>query len=75
MHIFENFDNEGLKHIEKLELVTNHDIQALVQYLQGKVGKHLKKWVHYGLTSQDINSCAMVIMHRGFNIKILHQRY
>jgi len=67
------FNETGLNNIHKIESRTNHDIQALIQYIKQFTPKPLKRWIHFGLTSQDINSPAMVLMYKDFNKKILHK--
>ena len=56
----ENNSSEEIKKIYEIEKQTNHDVQAIVQYLKQEVPKELVAFVHFGLTSQDINSPAMV---------------
>ena len=50
---------------------TNHDIQALIMYIKNKLPENYREYVHFGLTSQDINNPAMVMMHREFNFNLL----
>ncbi|MBL7703558.1 MAG: adenylosuccinate lyase [Ferruginibacter sp.] len=52
--------------IKKTESITNHDVKA-VEYFIKKVlddcnAGHLKEWVHFGLTSQDINNTAIPLL-------------
>jgi adenylosuccinate lyase len=53
-------DAEQVKATEK---ITNHDVKAVEYFLKTKLDKcnaaHLKEWVHFGLTSQDINNTAI----------------
>jgi adenylosuccinate lyase len=53
-------DAEKIKEIEK---ITNHDVKAVEYFLKEIVEKadagHLKEWIHFGLTSQDINNTAI----------------
>ena len=52
--------------IKKTETITNHDVKAVEYFI--KVGLdtcnagHLKEWVHFGLTSQDINNTAIPLL-------------
>ncbi|HEY8389195.1 MAG TPA: adenylosuccinate lyase [Parasegetibacter sp.] len=56
-----NFD-EGKK-IKDIEAITNHDVKAIEYYLKSKLkevaGEEVLEWVHFGLTSQDINNTAI----------------
>ena len=49
--------------IKNLEKMTNHDVKAVEYFikkeLDGLKFSHLKEWVHFGLTSQDINNTAI----------------
>ena len=66
----DNIDTE-IDIIDNYEKETNHDIQALIMYIKNKLPENYREYVHFGLTSQDINNPAMVMMHREFNNNIL----
>lgn len=59
----EKFDITAAQKIKETEKVTNHDVKAveyfLKEVLNAAKGEHLKEWVHFGLTSQDINNTAI----------------
>lgn len=67
----ENNSSEEIKKIYEIEKQTNHDVQAIVQYLKQEVPKELVAFVHFGLTSQDINSPAMVLTYKTYVREIL----
>ena len=48
------------------EKKTNHDIQALINVIKTQVPSEYSRWVHFGLTSQDINSPSMVMVYKEF---------
>lgn len=58
-----DFNIDHAKQIKQLESVTNHDVKAVEYFLKEQVEKagigHLKEWIHFGLTSQDINNTAI----------------
>ena len=58
-----DFNIDYAKQIKQLESVTNHDVKAVEYFLKEQVEKagigHLKEWIHFGLTSQDINNTAI----------------
>lgn len=61
--IVKNFDeNEGQK-VKDIEKETNHDVKAVEYYFKNKLNEQglgqFKEFVHFGLTSQDINNTAM----------------
>ena len=59
----DNFYVEQAQQIKKIEQVTNHDVKAVEYFLKEELQKcgadDLKEWVHFGLTSQDINNTAI----------------
>ncbi len=61
--LVEDFSLEHAQHIKQLESITNHDVKAVEYFLKEQVDKagisHLKEWIHFGLTSQDINNTAI----------------
>lgn len=65
IHYYHNFSNKDYDTIKKYELHTNHDIKALEYYIQTIfVTEGLSEYIpfiHFGLTSQDINTSANVL--------------
>jgi len=60
---YENFDETGANRIKEFEKETNHDVKAVEYFIKEKMdsqklGTH-KEFVHFGLTSQDINNTAI----------------
>src|SRR5687767_8371769 len=59
----EEFGLEDAQEIKQIEYSTNHDVKAVEYFLKNELensgGKDLKEWVHFGLTSQDINNTAI----------------
>jgi adenylosuccinate lyase len=60
---YEDFDLAEAERIKETEKVTNHDVKAIEYYLKEKfVSMGIGKWkefIHFGLTSQDINNTAI----------------
>lgn len=61
--IVEKFNTEDAQKIKDTEKITNHDVKAVEYFLKEKLkdtaaAKHLE-WIHFGLTSQDINNTAI----------------
>jgi len=56
--------------IKEIEKTTNHDVKAVEYYLKEQLDKsgagHLKEWIHFGLTSQDINNTAIPLSWKHF---------
>lgn len=61
--IVDDFDPVRIKEIERR---TNHDVKAIEYYLgeRPEIPEGIRRWIHYGLTSQDINTSANAIMAR-----------
>ncbi|MFY9464324.1 MAG: adenylosuccinate lyase [Sediminibacterium sp.] len=61
--VIDEFSIEDALKIKKLESVTNHDVKAVEYFLKEKADEagigNLKEWIHFGLTSQDINNTAI----------------
>jgi len=61
--MLENFSLEDAQYIKQLEKTTNHDVKAVEYFLKEQADKagigQLKEWIHFGLTSQDINNTAI----------------
>ena len=63
----DSFSDKDVLKIKKIESVTNHDVKAIEYFIANffKKDKQLKKYInliHYGLTSEDINSLSYAIM-------------
>ena len=58
-----NFSLQDAQQIKDTEKITNHDVKAVEYFLKSVLEKcnagDLKEWVHFGLTSQDINNTAI----------------
>jgi len=64
--VFEEFSVEDAQKIKDIERVTNHDVKAVEYFLKEKLkglgGGDLTEWIHFGLTSQDINNTAFPLL-------------
>ena len=56
--VVEKFDEKSYAAIKKIEAKTNHDVKAVEIFLQKYTPKSHWSWIHFGCTSEDINSCA-----------------
>jgi adenylosuccinate lyase len=64
--VYMQFTEEDAANIKAKERVTNHDVKAVEYFLKEKLeamgaGESLE-WVHFGLTSQDINNTAVPLL-------------
>lgn len=64
--LYQQFTTEKALEIKNIEKTTNHDVKAVEYYIRKemdtlKLGE-LKEWVHFGLTSQDVNNTAIPLL-------------
>ena len=62
--IYQNFNLTGAEKIKEIEATTNHDVKAVEYYIQTKVKKALHPWIHFALTSEDVNNLSYTLMWR-----------
>jgi adenylosuccinate lyase len=62
-NIYINFTNEDALAIKEIEKTTNHDVKAVEYFIKDKFTalgiKEQQEFVHFGLTSQDINNTSV----------------
>lgn len=68
---YQNFSIEDAEKIKATELVTNHDVKAVEYFLKDKFEANelskYKEFIHFGLTSQDINNTAIPLSLKNYN--------
>ena len=61
--IYTDFDEKNALEIKEIEKITNHDVKAVEYFLKNKFKslrfEKFSEFVHFGLTSQDINNSAI----------------
>ncbi|MBQ2950353.1 MAG: adenylosuccinate lyase [Prevotella sp.] len=62
--IYRNFTEADAQHVKDIEKVTNHDVKAVEYFIKEEFDKiggldAYKEFVHFGLTSQDINNTSV----------------
>ena len=71
---YESFTVENAQEIKDIEKVTNHDVKAVEYFLKRRFDeldlKRFKEFIHFGLTSQDINNVAVPMTLRDANANI-----
>ncbi len=80
-NIIANFDETEAQKIKDIEKTTNHDVKAVEYYLKEKFDETgisgYKEFIHFGLTSQDINNtaipCSMKDAHNEVFIPLLQE--
>jgi adenylosuccinate lyase len=60
--IYQDFNEEDAEKVKQIEKVTNHDVKAVEYFVKEQFEKMglsaYKEFIHFGLTSQDINNTA-----------------
>ena len=61
--IYTNFNDSDAETVKQIEKTTNHDVKAVEYFLKEKFAQlglnDFKEFIHFGLTSQDINNTAI----------------
>ena len=62
-NVYKEFTEEDALRVKEIEKVTNHDVKAVEYFIKEKTDHFLAEkyheFIHFGLTSQDINNTAM----------------
>lgn len=66
-HIAEHFSLNDAARIKEIESTTNHDVKACEYFIKEKIESHailnnIAEFVHFGLTSEDVNNLAYNLM-------------
>ena len=66
--IYESWNLEKSSFVKEIEATTNHDVKAVEYYIHQRLDlmnlSEYKQYVHWGLTSQDINHISNILMLR-----------
>ena len=66
--LYRGFVCDDAVEVKEIEKITNHDVKALEYFLKKKFDEldmsEFKEFIHFGLTSQDINNTALPMMWR-----------
>ena len=62
--IYRNFNESGAARVKEIEKTTNHDVKAVEYFIKEEFDKiggldEYKEFIHFGLTSQDINNTSV----------------
>ena len=65
--VYRNFSEKDASHVKEIESVTNHDVKAIEYFIKEKFDAiggldNFKEFIHFGLTSQDINNTSFPMM-------------
>lgn len=77
--IYENFSDNDALEIKEIEKTTNHDVKAVEYFLKHHFDalniQPYKEFIHFGLTSQDINNTAVPLSMKDCHDQVLMPRY
>ena len=60
--IYKKFAIKDAAEVKKYEKITNHDVKAIEYFLRDKLKKSLHPWIHFALTSEDVNNLSYSLM-------------
>jgi adenylosuccinate lyase len=76
--IYRKFNVQEAERIKEIEKVTNHDVKAVEYYLKEKFDEigldDFKEFIHFGLTSQDINNTATPLLLREGCVEVIYPK-
>ena len=68
--IYKKFDNNDCDQVKTIEKITNHDVKAVEYFLKEKFKslgfEEYSEFIHFGLTSQDINNTAIPLSFKDY---------
>ena len=77
--IYEDFSLEDARKVKEIEKTTNHDVKAVEYYLKDKFDElgldATKEFIHFGLTSQDINNTALPLSLKEAYLEVLRPAF
>ena len=75
-NVYEEFTQADATRIKEIEKTTNHDVKAVEYLIKEKMDElglsSLKEFIHFGLTSQDINNTAIPLSIKDSNENVLY---
>jgi adenylosuccinate lyase len=73
--IYQNFSEKDAQSIKDIERVTNHDVKAVEYFIKNQFDRlgldNIKEFVHFGLTSQDINNTAIPLSLKEAHLEVV----
>src|SRR5690606_18438573 len=69
-HIYKDFSEADAEEVKQIEAETNHDVKAVEYFIKKRFDDPLlepfREYIHFGLTSQDINNTAIPLLVRDY---------
>ena len=74
--IYKQFTESHAQEIKEIEKTTNHDVKAVEYFIKKEFERldlgYFKEFIHFGLTSQDINNTAIPLLTKEFMEREYH---
>jgi adenylosuccinate lyase len=74
--VYQNFTEEDALIVKEIEKTTNHDVKAVEYFIKQKFDllkiENYKEFIHFGLTSQDINNTAQPLSIKDANTNVFY---
>ena len=78
-NIYRKFSASDALSVKEIEKTTNHDVKAVEYFIKGKFDSmglsSLKEFIHFGLTSQDINNTSVPLSMKECHKEVLMPAY
>lgn len=73
---FDTLKDTDYERVKEIERITNHDVKAIEYIIKEQLDllglSEVKEWVHFGLTSQDINNTAIPMSMKDANLEVMY---
>jgi adenylosuccinate lyase len=67
----EHFSDDDARQIQEYDKATRHDVKAVEYFLRDKIPTQLHPWLHFGLTSEDVNNIAQALVLKDSRDQVL----
>jgi adenylosuccinate lyase len=78
-NIYRNFSEQDALEVKEIEKTTNHDVKAVEYFIKRRFDalglEQYKEFIHFGLTSQDINNTSVPLLLKECHEQVLKPRY
>ncbi len=65
MAIYTDLSKTDLDYVKEIESHTKHDVAAVIEFIKAQLPEEVQPYVHFGLTSEDVNNLAHGLMIKG----------
>ncbi|MBC8376588.1 MAG: adenylosuccinate lyase [FCB group bacterium] len=62
MSIYTDINTKDLQSVKEIEARTKHDVAAVIEFIKDQLPDKVKPYVHFGLTSEDVNNLSHGLM-------------